>query len=519
MRTYSAIFSLGAAGSALAWPGFSRHANLARAAHETRQAVTPPAAREPVAATWFASWHAKDFPLSNVSWHKVRLDDSWRAEHHFTFGPSSQYTTVTYSFALTTPDVNVVNVTDPDVFKDFVSTAHANNCSAAISVGGWTGSQYFSTAVATTENRTAFVKTLTSLVQENNLDGLDFEQVDIDFVWYSLLIFLSVCSWEYPGLAGIGCNTKSPNDTSNFLAFLQELRTALPNTTFSAATAITPFVGPDQSTPSTNVSEFASLLDYIAIMNYDIWGPWSTSVGPNAPLNDSCVADPTNQVGSAVSAIEAWTSAGIPADQLVLGVAGYGHGFSVSPTDAFTANGTLAAYPPFNKTFTPQGDAWDEAPEAGALDVCGNPEALSGNWDFWGLIAGGFLNGNGTANTAEEIAYRYDECSQTPYVYNKTSNIMVAYDDATSFAAKGSFIKSLGLRGFAMWEAGGDFDDILLDSIRSSAGFPEVDPDEEECEGPTTVAPTATASVPVTVTSSATTPTSSPEPDDECEEE
>ncbi|KAG8720322.1 hypothetical protein FRC09_009765 [Ceratobasidium sp. 395] len=480
MRTYSAIFSLGAAGSALAWPGFSRHANLARAAHEARQAAAPPTAKEPVAATWFASWHAKDFPLSNVSWHK--------------------YTTVTYSFALTTPDVNVVNVTDPDVFKDFVSTAHANNCSAAISVGGWTGSQYFSTAVATAENRTAFVKTLTSLVQENSLDGLDFD-------------------WEYPGLAGIGCNTKSPNDTSNFLAFLQELRTALPNTTFSAATAITPFVGPDQSTPSTNVSEFASLLDYIAIMNYDIWGPWSTGVGPNAPLNDSCVADPTNQVGSAVSAIEAWTGAGIPADQLVLGVAGYGHGFSVSPTDAFTANGTLAAYPPFNKTFTPQGDAWDEVPEAGALDVCGNPEALSGNWDFWGLIAGGFLNGNGTANTAEEIAYRYDECSQTPYVYNKTSNIMVAYDDATSFAAKGSFIKSLGLRGFAMWEAGGDFDDILLDSIRSSAGSPEVDPDEEECEGATTVAPTATISVPATATSSAATSASSPDPDDECEEE
>lgn len=48
---------------------------------------------------------------------------------------------------------------------------------------------------------------------------------------------------------------------------------------------------------------------------------------------------------------------------------------------------------------------------------------------------------------------------------------MVSYDNAESFAAKGDFIQTNGLRGFAMWEAGGDHNDILLDSIRSAAGF------------------------------------------------
>jgi chitinase len=47
---------------------------------------------------------------------------------------------------------------------------------------------------------------------------------------------------------------------------------------------------------------------------------------------------------------------------------------------------------------------------------------------------------------------------------------MVAFDNTQSFAAKGSFIKSNGLRGFAMWEAGGDSNDILLDSIRKAVG-------------------------------------------------
>jgi GH18 family chitinase len=68
---------------------------------------------------------------------------------------------------------------------------------------------------------------------------------------------------------------------------------------------------------------------------------------------------------------------------------------------------------------------------------------------------------------------------------------MVSYDDAQvryclscflslqlidswfnqSFAAKGKFIKSTGLRGFAMWEAGGDYDNILVNAIRRGGGF------------------------------------------------
>jgi chitinase len=53
-----------------------------------------------------------------------------------------------------------------------------------------------------------------------------------------------------------------------------------------------------------------------------------------------------------------------------------------------------------------------------------------------------------------------------PFVYNTTSNIYVSYDDPLSFASKGEYIRTAGLKGFAMWEAGGDYKDALLDSIR-----------------------------------------------------
>lgn len=80
-------------------------------------------------------------------------------------------------------------------------------------------------------------------------------------------------SWEYPGNQGIGCNTISPNDTSNFLAFLQELRQdpVGQKLVLTAAAPISPWRDADGNS-SADVSAFAKVLDHIAIMNYDISG-------------------------------------------------------------------------------------------------------------------------------------------------------------------------------------------------------------------------------------------------------
>ena len=56
-------------------------------------------------------------------------------------------------------------------------------------------------------------------------------------------------------------------------------------------------------------------------------------------------------------------------------------------------------------------------------------------------------------------------------MYNKQTEIMVSYDNAEAFSDKGRFIMSAGIRGFAMWEAGGDSNNILLNAIRGSMVF------------------------------------------------
>ncbi|KAJ7930118.1 glycoside hydrolase family 18 protein [Mycena leptocephala] len=375
-------------------------------------------AKSKIATAWYAGWHAPGqsdpaLSLSQVSWNK--------------------YTQLTYAFAETTSDVRVVtlNGSDPELLPRFVAAAQKHGVKAKVSIGGWTGSLFWSSNVATAHNRTLFVKTLVDFAKKYNLDGLDFD-------------------WEYPATQGLAATLLMPTTPQIFLHSSRSFERIH-----------------SDGNPSADVSAFSKVLDYIAIMVYDINGPWSDAVGPNAPFKDSC-APAEFQSGAAVSAVSAWHAAGMPLDQIVLGVASYGHSFSVAKSDAFKKGSTtkLALYSPFNASIAPAGDAWDD--QAG-VDECGNFESQGGVINFWGLIQQGYLNANGTPK--DGVPYLFDDCTQTPYVYNQSTEVMISFDNAQSFAVKGEYIKSKGLRGFSMWEAGGDTDDILLDSIRESAGF------------------------------------------------
>ncbi|THU89045.1 glycoside hydrolase [Dendrothele bispora CBS 962.96] len=395
------------------------------------------AAGAKIAAGYFPGWLTLDAvtPIlggTNVSWEK--------------------YTKLTYAFALTTEDPSQLSLDlSAEAFlPTFVEEAHNNNVAASLSIGGWTGSEFWSTAVGSSENRTTFVKTITDLVSKYDLDGVDFD-------------------WLYPNRQGLGCNIVNENDTANFLEFLKELRSDSVGSrlNLSAAVSITPFNGPDGN-PSSDVSEFANYLDYITLVNYDIWGSWSSAVGPNAPLNDSCAAA-ADQQGSAVSGVKQWSDAGFPVNQIVLGVPTYGHSFSVSASDAFVNDSTtvLAAYPLFNTSVFPSGDSWDIT--SGTIDACGNSENNGGDWDFWAIVNAGLYDEDGEC--ASGTLCRFDDCSKTSYIYLEDQQVMISFDDPQSWTAKGEFISDEGLAGFAVWQVGGDHNDLLLDAIRTGAGF------------------------------------------------
>ena len=103
--------------------------------------------------------------------------------------------------------------------------------------------RYFSTACATASSRKTFASNVVSLYNKYNVDGIDID-------------------WEYPGQQGAGSNVVSPQDSANFLSFLQLLRTSLPGTArITAAVQTVPFAGSDGN-PMKDVSGFGSVLDW-----------------------------------------------------------------------------------------------------------------------------------------------------------------------------------------------------------------------------------------------------------------
>ncbi|KAG2035966.1 glycoside hydrolase superfamily [Suillus americanus] len=370
-----------------------------------------------VAMAWFANWHT-DYTVADITW--------------------KGFNRIAYFGGITSADGTVtITVGDSDP-----SGPVTFNVVPVLTIGGWDGSIYFSSSMTTSSNRTTFVQSIVSMVNKYGFQGVEFD-------------------WEYPGSTnGLSCNTQSPQDTANLLSTLQELKSALPNVSLSAATPVKPW-NDATGNPSTDLSSFAQVMDYIEIMNYDVYGDtFSKVVGPNSPLDDSC-APAADQTGSATSAVKLWTAAGFSAKQIVLGVASYGHGYSISQSAA-VQNNTLASYPSFNTNNPVTGDSWDAA----GPDACGVSQPASGDFNFWGLIDAGFLNQDGSV--ASGMTSRFDNCSQTPYVYNPNTQVMVAYDNAQSFTAKGKFITQSGLAGFAMWEMGGDYNNILLNAINGA---------------------------------------------------
>ena len=152
--------------------------------------------------------------------------------------------------------------------------------------------------------------------------------------------------WEYPGQQGDAGNGVSTSDTTNFLLFLQLLRNTLPpSAKISAATQTLPFAG-SNGLPLQDVSQFAKVLDWVVLMNYDVWGcaasfslslnslPLilisftfflaSSNPGPNAPLEDGC-GNSSIPSANAHSGVLSWKAAGFDSSQIVLGVPAYAY--------------------------------------------------------------------------------------------------------------------------------------------------------------------------------------------------
>jgi chitinase len=142
---------------------------------------------------------------------------------------------------------------------------------------------------------------------------------------------------EYIELDDNLCFTGTSADTTNYVSFLTVLRAAMPFGTTISVCAPASF----WYLQGFEIQAMAPLVDYVVFMTYDIHGQWDYG---NAYSDDGCPLG--NCLRSDVNltetllALSMITKAGVPSNQIVVGVTSYGRSFQMTTAGCYTADCT-----------------------------------------------------------------------------------------------------------------------------------------------------------------------------------
>jgi chitinase len=193
-----------------------------------------------------------------------------------------------------------------------------------ISLGGWTGSAFFSDAALTDASRRKLVSSCLGLWIKGNLPGLSagvaagiFDGVDLD--------------WEWPGSEGNTGNVIRPEDRQNFTLLAAEFRAELDRLGRSShrhydLTAFLP-AAPAKIDAGFQADRIFRYLDFGTVQGYDFHGSWERRTNQQSALRVPAGA-PDNPDFSVENAVDAWVSRGAPRSALVLGLPYYGQGWT-----------------------------------------------------------------------------------------------------------------------------------------------------------------------------------------------
>jgi GH18 family chitinase len=215
--------------------------------------------------------------------------------------PYDQLTHINYSFLIPNADGTFAHLNNGWKLKRIAGNAQAHNVQVIISVGGWGWDKQFETVAADPALRSAFVQNLKAFVDEYQLDGADID-------------------WEYPD-AG--------QSAQNFLALIQELRSAMPDKVLTTA------VVSHGENGMGILPETFELFDFVNVMTYD---------GPDH-----------GSMQQFEQGLSFWSARGLPKEKIVMGLPFYGdpnlpyfkivaEDPSAAQTDSFDYFGTTFHY-------------------------------------------------------------------------------------------------------------------------------------------------------------------------------
>ncbi|KAL8658258.1 MAG: hypothetical protein Q9226_001140 [Calogaya cf. arnoldii] len=273
------------------------------------------------------------------------------------------------------------------------------NLKVLLSIGGWTYSANFPKPASTAEGRSTFARTAVRLVKDLGLDGLDID-------------------WEYP---------KNEGEAQNCVELLAAIRKELDTVDKKMQLTVACPAGA-KNYEIMKLKAMDQYLDMWNLMAYDYAGSWDTTSGHQANLYPS-KDNPTATPFSTDAAIKYYTSHGVKASKIVLGMPLYGRTF-------LNTDGPGKPY-----------------------SEIGEGSYEKGIWDFKALPKDG----------AKEQINKQIGAS---WSYDAGKKIMVTYDTKEMVQQKVEYIKKEGLGGGMWWESSADKkgEDSLIGTVAKGLG-------------------------------------------------
>ncbi|PKA57583.1 chitinase [Apostasia shenzhenica] len=341
--------------------------------------LPPPAI---IRAGYYPSWIDSSFPPSSI--------------------PFSYFTHIFYAFAQPDPSTHELTVSSDDavLINSLTAAAHCHSPPAKVilSIGGAdSNNSAFAAMVSTPSSRAAFIVSSIAAARRLDLDGFDLD-------------------WEFPNttvqMSDLGCLfTEWRRVAEDEAAACGRPRLLLTAAVYFASNF---FLSGEKPPLSYPVNAMAASLDFVNAMCFDYHGAgWE----PSATASPAALYDKRSNLSTSYG-LESWVAAGMPAENVVMGIPLYG------------------------RTWTLKDPAVNCV---GAEAVGPGPGGLGGAMEFHEVAQ---LRRWENATTA------YDKAAVA--VYTSAGKVWVGYDDEKTVAEKVRFGQRMGNGGYFFWALGYD---------------------------------------------------------------